>query len=285
MSYTSRRDTGFTLVELLVAAAITILIVTLLGSMLATLMNTSSRASNRTDTFRDARAALQLMQRDFTSLVTARPAPYFQIDTDLAGPDVRQIYGLIASKNQPAGISANVTGDVCAVRYYCSWDASARAYSLHRYFRNSDLTIKSFQASLSKGVLAYTNTGSLYYPTDAVDEPVAAYAFNLRVTAFDASGQIVNKAVDSNGHDTTKAPYTCDPAGNSNTLPATIEISFRAISTNAARTVISSTAGRADAYEVWKAGDALTPNAADKRLYDNLIRPYAYEFRTRVQLR
>ncbi len=226
-----------------------------------------------------------MIHSDFSALVTAKPAPYFQIDTDLAGPDVRQLLGLISSKNHPTGISSNAIGDLCAVRYYCAWDSTARAYSLHRYFRNSDLTVKSFQANLTGGTLAYTDTGSLYYPGDGADEAVAAYAWNLKVTAYDNAGQVVNRVTDSKGRDATGAPYMCDPNGGTKPLPATIEISFKAISPVAARTVISVTNGRADAYEVWKAGDAATPNAGDKQLYENLIRPYAYDFRTRISLR
>jgi len=285
MNLAGKNRSGFTLVELLVAASITVVIVVFLGTMLASLMNTSSRTSHRTDAFRDARAALQMMQRDLSGLVKAQPAPYFQIDTDLAGPDIRQLYGLVSAKNQPTGIPAGSIGDLCAVRYYCSWDSVARAYSLHRYFRNSDLTIKTFQDQLSSGTLKYTNTAALYHQLDAADEAVAAYAFNLRVTAFDSAGKVINKVVDSKGRDTTKAPYVCDPAGSTNALPAAIEMSFKAISPVAARTVVSATEGRSDAYEVWKAGDAATPNAADLKMYHNLIAPYAYEFRTRIALK
>ena len=278
-----KQASGFTLVELLVAGAITTIIIVFLGTMLATVMNTTSRASNRTDAFRDARAALQMMQRDFAALVTVKPAAYFQIDTDLAGPDVRQLYGLIATRNRPPGVAPEVVGDVCAVRYYCSWDG--RAYNLHRYFRNSALTIATIQSKLSGGTVAHSDAGALYYPADAADEPVAAYAFNLRVTAFDAAGLVVNKTSDSKGRDTTGAPYIVDPAGSTNPLPAAIEISFNAISPVAAQTVISATSGRADAYEVWKAGAAASPNAGDKALYDNLIAPHVYEFRTRINLK
>jgi prepilin-type N-terminal cleavage/methylation domain-containing protein len=66
-----RRDTnsGFTLVELLIAAAITVVIILMLGGMFLSLMNTSLRANQRVDAFRDARAALQIIQRDMANLV------------------------------------------------------------------------------------------------------------------------------------------------------------------------------------------------------------------------
>src|SRR3954453_19538228 len=46
---------GFTLVELLIAGAITVVIVVMLGLMLGSLMTSASHASQRVDAFRDAR--------------------------------------------------------------------------------------------------------------------------------------------------------------------------------------------------------------------------------------
>src|SRR5438067_9675688 len=67
-----RRQTrcfGFTIVELLVASAITLGIVVLLGVIFGSITRTTSRANQRTDAFRDARAALQIMARDLAGLV------------------------------------------------------------------------------------------------------------------------------------------------------------------------------------------------------------------------
>src|SRR3954465_5230320 len=63
---------AFTIVELLIAATITVLIVVMLGTMFGSLTSTASRANQRTDTFRDARAALQMISRDLTNLVGPR---------------------------------------------------------------------------------------------------------------------------------------------------------------------------------------------------------------------
>ena len=284
MTYQRRTESAFTIVELLVAAAITILIVVMLGTIFGSLINTSGRASQRIDAFRDARAALQLMRRDFEALVKAQPAPYFQIDVDLAGPDIRQLYGLIAAKNQPAGNPAPIAGDLCAVRYYSAWDG--RGYVLHRYFRDSDLTLKSFQGHLAGGVLGYTTTGDLYYNSGASDDAIATYAWNLQIIAYDSAGNVINPVQDINNHDTTGAPYICDPSAIvTNPLPDSIELSFKALSADAARTVIAATAGRSDAYEVWKVVDNKTPSSGDQTLYDNLIKPYAQDFRTRIHLK
>src|SRR5204862_6092509 len=66
---------GFTIVELLVASAITLGIVVLLGIMFGAITRTTSRANQRTDAFRDARAALQMMERDFSNLVRTQWEP------------------------------------------------------------------------------------------------------------------------------------------------------------------------------------------------------------------
>src|SRR6059058_642664 len=60
---------GFTLVELLIATGITVAMVLMLGLMLGSLMSAASHATERVDAFRDARAALQMIERDLRNLV------------------------------------------------------------------------------------------------------------------------------------------------------------------------------------------------------------------------
>lgn len=278
------KEAAFTIAELLVAVAITVLIVVLLGTIFGSMITTSTQATQRTDAFRDARAALQLMRRDLEAGVKAQPAAYFSLDPDATiGPDVRQICALISVKNQPAG--GAVAGDVCAVRYYSKWDATSRRYVLRRYFKNSDQTLKTFQANLSNGILAYTDATSMYHDVVGTDDAIASCAWNLQVVAYDDQGKVVNSTSDINNHPTT-GPYTCDPSGTTTSpLPESIEVSFRVISTEAARTIASATSGRANAYEVWKVVDNSAPLPADKALYDKLIKPHAYDFRTRIHLK
>src|SRR5207247_668225 len=72
------RERAFTLAELLIATGITAIIVVLLGTMLGSLLNTASRANQRIDAFREARAALQMIERDFSNLV---PTPLLSCKT------------------------------------------------------------------------------------------------------------------------------------------------------------------------------------------------------------
>ena len=290
---TSQR--GFTIVELLIAATITVLIVVMLGTMFGSLSSTASRANQRTDTFRDARAALQMMSRDLTNLVrpqwepdpfstpapTAAPQPLTRPAAHLAFKNIytdpatgnQQIWALIAAKNSG-------TGDLCSVGYYCRWndtDANgnpAYGYSLRRFFRpssddtTSTPTIPGTYTTLSS-TASYVSEAILYTP-DAVgtranalhDDLLAQHVWNLKVTAYDASGVVI-----------ATYPYVCDSSSASATqLPKALEISFWAMSTEAARTVIAS---KADA-NVWM-------NESDPT-YQRLIRPHAHEFRTRIKL-
>src|SRR5213596_1060860 len=63
------RVSAFTLVELLIATGITVAMVLMLGLMLGSLMSSASHATERVDAFRDARAALQTIERDLRNLV------------------------------------------------------------------------------------------------------------------------------------------------------------------------------------------------------------------------
>jgi type II secretory pathway pseudopilin PulG len=286
------RERAFTLVELMIAAAITVVIVLVLGGMFLSLMNTSMRASQRTDAFRDARAALQTIERDMANLVqlpstlptptptpptSAAPSPlksaaYFALDNVWQDPNDpsysantgslnRQMFGLVATKNA----SSPTYGDLCAVGYYCRWDTNH--YVLCRYFRDSATTVPAIQATGGP----YVPVATLYAPS-SIDEVLAAYVWNFNVTLYDGSGNKIN------AYDPTTGligiyPYICDPSTTTtNPLPAAIEISFNAMSPQAARTVMSVSSSPND----WM--DTTTTN------YQRLILPHMYQFRTRINL-
>jgi hypothetical protein len=268
------------LVELLIAAAITVVIVVMLGLMLGSLMSSASHASQRVDAFRDARAALQMMERDFANLVQTqwqpdpfasptptpgtsqpltRPLPYLALK-NIADPTAtnQEIYGVIGARN-------TAPGDVCLVGYYCSWDG--RAYSLRRFFRDSAASYAALSSpSPLPSPVTYIPDSDLYKPNSSpspvpADDVVARYVWNLRITAYDANGNVLSY------------PYTCDASAVSATRPpAAIEISFNAMSPQAARTVMSVSSAPTD----WM--DATTQN------YQRLVKPHAYEFHTRINL-
>jgi hypothetical protein len=263
------------LVELLIAAAITVVIVLMLAGMFLSLTNTSLRASQRIDAFRDARPALQIIERDMANLVQLpntsptptppavplRSAAYFALDNVWQDPNDpysansgslnRQIFALIATKNAGSSIS----GDLCAVGYYCRWDTDH--YVLCRFFRDSATTFAAIQSFVG----TYVPVATLYTPSSS-DEVLAAYVWNFNVTLYDGNGAVISAY-----------PYICDPnAITINPLPAAAEISFNAMSPQAARTVMSVSSSPND----WM--NTTTTN------YQRLILPHMYQFRTRINL-
>jgi len=266
MGFRKNSRFGFTVVELLLAATITVVIVVLLGTMFGSLMTTSMRANQRTDAFRDARAALQMMKRDLANLVHAQPSAYFAMtdiytgDSNTSTAKNRQLYALCALKNQPAGVAANVAGDMCAVGYYCRWDTDR--YTLRRHFRDSAATFGAFQANGPGNYMAPTNAGNpaatLYTPM-ASDDILATNVWNFQITAYKADGTTI----------APNYPLVIDAAGTV-ALPAAVEISFNSMSSEAARTIRSISTS---------ANDWMDPTASN---YKRLIAPHVYEFRTRI---
>src|SRR5262249_44634694 len=213
------RGGGFTLAELLIATGITAGIVLILGWMLGVLMSTASHANARVDAFRDARAALQLMERDLRNLVRTQwspdpftnptplpcqsptpsavsttgvtlPAAYFALDSRYTDPATtsnqnQQLYALVADR------TSGSSGDVCAVGYYCRWDDQLHAYSLRRFFRDSAAVLPVMRAAVPAG---YAPDSALYdlNAPDAKNDVLAAYVWNLKITLYDAAGTQYN---------------------------------------------------------------------------------------------
>src|SRR6266566_1139367 len=253
-----RSRAAFTLVELLIATGITVAMVLMLGLMLGSLMSSASHATERVDAFRDARAALQTIERDLRNLVrtqwdvrtspipTPTPVPitraaaYFALkdiyaDPATAGNHNQQLYALVAAKTTAS------SGDVCAVGYYCQWDNQLHAYSLRRFSRNSTDTFTVLQNAVG----GYAADSVLYAPA-ASDAVLAAYIWNFKVTMYNSAGTVINTY-----------PYICDPnATTPNPLPAAVEISFNAMSPQAARTVMSLPS---DTPSLWMTSPSPTP--------------------------
>jgi type II secretory pathway pseudopilin PulG len=284
------KNSGFTLLELLIAAGITVVIVVLLGTMAGALMSTAARANQRIDAFRDARAALQMIQRDLSNLVPSqwnpdpsvaptplpcqasttpstvvtRPAAYFALQNIYVDPGAsnQQIYALISAKASGSGTPNQ--GDVCAVGYYCRWDDQLHAYTLRRFYRpaGSPVTcppdsLSTFDVIKNPTGVNYASASELYVPSSC-DPVLAAYVWNFKVAVYDR-----------NGTQYTTYPCVCDQdAAAPRLLPAAIEISFNAMSPQAARTVMSTSSDPAE----W-----INMNV-------NLVKPHAYEFRTRINL-
>ena len=267
----SRR--AFTLVEVLIATAIVVFLVAMLAQILSATQGIWRNAEARSDPFRDARAAIELMSRELALAIPNDKAPVLALENicpaqpgDANGPDNQQIYALLPSRNVDTNNSAVNKSDICAVGFYCVWDNAKHAYVLRRHFLASDYTFSRMQtaglpANSTPAVNVYEPTASPTPP--ALDEDVAAYVWDLKIVPYEFIGGVLT-------------PTTTYPITYNNSLPQFLEISFKAMSPQAARKLTAQNIGS----DVWFPPDPNNPPA----IYRNQILPVMHQFKTRVRL-
>jgi type II secretory pathway pseudopilin PulG len=256
---------GFTLVEILLSTAIIAFVVVMLGQVLSTTQGIWRRSESRTDPFRDARAAIELMSRELALAVTHDKAPvlalqniYSQGDDATEGPaNNQQAYALLPMKNTNKS-------DLCTVGYYCRWESSKKAYVLRRHFFASDATFSRLQATGLPAAPGPIPANKIYAPSSpatnpAQDEEIAAYVWDLKVVPHEYNAGAV-------------APNNTYPISYFKTLPQFLEISFKAMSPQSANKLTA----QGVASKVW-----FDPSTT---VYKNQIMPQMHQFRTRVRL-
>ncbi len=123
----------FTIAELLVAVAMTTLIVLMLGQVFSYAAKMWRTSDQRVDAFREARAALQLMTVDLgRAHVNGDPKML-----TLAQPSADGSYAAEADAVTPSKNSGK--SDLCAVEYYLTWNGTTKTYALVRRFKTSDI--------------------------------------------------------------------------------------------------------------------------------------------------
>src|SRR3954467_1870029 len=96
----SSRFASFTLVELLVAIAVTVVIVTLLSSVFTAAGKQWQASDQRVDSFRDARAALQVIARDLSRADTnGDPQMLTLSDVEPTGTYAREAFAVTPVPN------------------------------------------------------------------------------------------------------------------------------------------------------------------------------------------
>ncbi len=161
-----RCQSAFTLVELLIATAITTILVVMLGQTLATTTSVYSLADQRMDAFRDAKASLQLMTTDFSRANLNGDPQMMTLANSPSNTYATEAYAVAPVKNKGKG-------DLCAIGYYLDWDGGSKTYSLRRFIKNSDVTA----TSLAKSPVDF---GTLYDRTNnANPENIASYVWDL----------------------------------------------------------------------------------------------------------
>ena len=124
---------------MLIAIAVTLILVGILFRVFAAAASQWQAADQRIDTFRDARAALQIMTRDLSRADingNAQMLTLSDIYTVPTPPFAKEAYAITPIPN--TGKS-----DLCTVGYYCAYDNTTKAYSLKRLFKGSDATYTS----------------------------------------------------------------------------------------------------------------------------------------------
>ena len=266
-----RNVSGFTLIELLLAITMSVMILAFLMQSFSITVGVWRDAEARTDTFREARAALDLMARDLRTVVPAINPPFITgtttngnppmlvLDYDPATPPADQandeVYAISSLPNQGKS-------DLCMVGYRCVWDANAKCYILRRLFKDSDTMFGDFtksQKKVSPGFLDY------YSRTNAIDDDAASYVWDLRFRPCDNTGASAGIY--------PRRSYSTD-------FPACIEISFKAVGASAVERLKTMPVTQATWLDQ---NPDLTPRATDPT-YQRNIQPYLQQFVLRVKL-
>jgi len=285
-----KRSNAFTLLEVMVAVSVTLVLVILMLRIFTEGSTAWQRNDEKLDTFREARAALQTMARDFSALSplpraepTTTPAPgpgqpsqpnplsdfpLLYIDHYPETEDVdkvnQEIYGLIPTRNK--GRSS-----LCAVGYYCVWDVNKHAFILRRQCTESNTTFNALKAVLS--TIRPMNT------TQAVEtlfarglDPDVQSIDDLATYIWDFQVKIADKPADP-VTGTGAQPWPDTQKAFSRELPLWVEIRFKALGSNAARKIENQALLNRD---VW-----FDPTSDQ---YQKLILPGEQEFVTRIKL-
>ncbi len=161
----THKSRGFTLAEVLIATAITLLVVTLLFGVFSSVVSQWRSSDQRIDAFRDARAALLLITRDLSRAHVNGDRQMITLVDD-TGTYAKEAYMVTPIPN--AGKS-----ELCAVGYYCAWDSVAKTFTLKRLFRDSDAAVTSLQGPT-------VNFTTLYSKVAANEENLAACVWDLQ---------------------------------------------------------------------------------------------------------
>lgn len=278
---------GFTLVEMIVALAVTSVLTVLMLRMFTDSSTIWKREDDRLDTFREARAALQLMA---TELSTVNPLPELNPkasegeaerfpalalryhpntpEGDQTTPGNQEIYALAALPNRGKS-------DLCAIGYYCEWVEAKSCYVLRRQFTDGDETFARLQKVLKASApISYPASFAVLYNrsvtdngTGIVSEPVqdlATYVWDLQFTLPAPAATTANP--------NPPPPKWLDQRIYGRELPQWVEIRFKALGSSAARKLEGQPMGRTDWFKT------------KETAYQRFILPAEQQFVTRVKL-
>jgi len=211
-----RDRNAFTLLELMVAVSLLAILVVMLMSMVDNATKLWRVNENRVESYREARAALNLIASDLKSIYASTNENLFQTNASGAFEAVAgsgQLFFIAAlpvSAQDPASRS-----DLCEVGYFLRYGKSSLAsakessFSLYRYFRESNQTFTNL----------VNNAGFFTHSTTNVE------LLARNIPAF----KVNYYSISTNG---TVSPWT---AGSSNALPSFVELQITAFNNQAAK--------------------------------------------------
>ena len=161
---------AFTLAELLIATAITGMIILLLGQVFSSASAMWRSGGERIDAFRDARAALQLIAADLAR-ANINGDPQMLRLLPAGNAYATEADAITPTKN-------NGKSDLCAVEYYLLWNDTAKTFSLMRRFKDSNAL-----SDANSGYLANTSPdyNTIYDKSTGNEEVLAAPVWDLEI--------------------------------------------------------------------------------------------------------
>ena len=203
------RSSGFTLIELMVAMAITAVIVTVLVSITGVALDTWQRGRSEIRASRQARSMLDTMAKDFESLVARRGNNfewlYSKIESELPGPvsnpssNAAELIFFTAATDRYAGEIGGPNdkgGDVSCVAYKLEYqdpvsgkeEESSSAFVLYRLLVNPDESFKNLMGkdNLQTAFSSYSNKVSEV--ENFVCENVYQFTLTYQVEVSQSSG-------------------------------------------------------------------------------------------------
>ncbi len=142
----SKKTTAFTILEILVAVAVLGMLLVLLLNILQSATGLWRGVENRAETYREARAAMQVISRDLNNLLPSTNTNHFLFSTNQLA--------FLATMPRDSQLPDSL-GDLCAVGYLFAYDNKSpvagdngrQSYNLYRYFIESNETFTNLSQS------------------------------------------------------------------------------------------------------------------------------------------
>ena len=205
---------GFTLIEVMVSAAILAIVLAVMFSALSTSMSLWRNTDNKIVADREARAVELLLARDLANVIMPAATNFWPRVTNTGGVSYLKFLTATPADAQPA--TAGNAGDVCYVEYAVLPSTNGPGREVRRLFWPSS---KTYTDVLSTGAL----------PGPQAADQFESLGLNLLPTNTMAARGLGTLAKEANNTNfillgTNMLPFTGAP--KSNNYPAAIEVNF-----------------------------------------------------------